>query len=47
MVKNEQDLAMDILEHVLFAGLFNNRRSELALRLTVICEDSPPIWYEC
>ena len=38
MVKNEEDVAMDILEHVVHAGLFNNRRSEIALRMTTICE---------
>jgi len=38
MVKNEEDVAMDILEHVVHAGLFNNRRSEIALRMTIICE---------
>lgn len=38
MVKNEEDVAMDILEHVVWSGLFNNRRCEIALRLaTVAC----------
>lgn len=36
MVKSEEDFALDILEHVIWAGLFNNRRSEVALRLTTI-----------
>ena len=36
MVKNEEELATEILEHVLWAGLFHNHRSELALRLTII-----------
>lgn len=36
MVKGEEDVAMDILEHVVWAGLFNNRRCEIALRLTII-----------
>lgn len=38
MVKNEEDVAMDILEHVVWSGLFNNRRCEIAIRLaTVAC----------
>lgn len=36
MVKGEEDVAMDILEHVVWSGLFNNRRSEVALRMTMI-----------
>nr|XP_018265461.1 uncharacterized protein I303_01827 [Kwoniella dejecticola CBS 10117]OBR87619.1 hypothetical protein I303_01827 [Kwoniella dejecticola CBS 10117] len=36
MVKNEEDIAMDILEHVIWSGLFHNRRCEIALRLTII-----------
>ncbi|WWC86899.1 uncharacterized protein L201_001778 [Kwoniella dendrophila CBS 6074] len=36
MVKNEEDIAMDILEHVIWSGLFHNRRCEVALRLTMI-----------
>lgn len=36
MVKGEEDVVMEILEHVVWAGLFNNRRSEIALRLTII-----------
>ncbi|WRT64759.1 uncharacterized protein IL334_001693 [Kwoniella shivajii] len=36
MVKNEEDIAMDILEHVIWSGLFHNRRCEVALRLTII-----------
>ena len=36
MVKNEEDVAMDILEHVIWSGLFNNRRSEVALRITIV-----------
>ena len=38
MVKNEDDVAMDILEHVVWSGLFNSRRCEIALRLTIIGE---------
>lgn len=38
MVKNEDELAMEILEHVMWAGLFNNRRAETALRLTIVGE---------
>jgi general transcription factor 3C polypeptide 3 (transcription factor C subunit 4) len=38
MVKNEEELATEILEHVLWAGLFFNRRSEVAIRLTIIGE---------
>ena len=38
MVKGEEDVAIDILEHVLWSGLFNNRRSEVALRMTIIGE---------
>ncbi len=40
MVKSEEDVALDILEHVIWSGLFNNRRSELALRMTVIGQTS-------
>ncbi|WWC67957.1 uncharacterized protein I206_101876 [Kwoniella pini CBS 10737] len=36
MVKSEEDIAMDILEHVIWSGLFHNRRCEIALRLTMI-----------
>lgn len=36
MVKNEEDVAMDILEHVVWSGLFNTRRCEIALRLTIV-----------
>lgn len=36
MVKNEEDVAMEILEHVVWAGLFNNARSEVALRMCII-----------
>ncbi|WWD21507.1 hypothetical protein CI109_105993 [Kwoniella shandongensis] len=36
MVKDEADIAMDILEHVVWSGLFHNRRCEVALRLTII-----------
>jgi hypothetical protein len=36
MVKNEEDVAMDILEHVIWSALFSNKRSELALRMTII-----------
>ncbi|ORX38805.1 hypothetical protein BD324DRAFT_655212, partial [Kockovaella imperatae] len=36
MVKNEEDVALDILEHVIWSGLFNNRRSEVVLRMTII-----------
>ncbi|WVF69789.1 hypothetical protein IAT40_004568 [Kwoniella sp. CBS 6097] len=36
MVKNEEDIAMDILEHVVWSGLFHNKRCEVALRLTII-----------
>ncbi|OCF58798.1 hypothetical protein L486_03288 [Kwoniella mangroviensis CBS 10435] len=36
MVKSEEDIAMDILEHVIWSGLFHNRRCEVALRLTMI-----------
>lgn len=38
MVKNEEDVAMDILEHVIWSALFSNKRSELALRMTIIGE---------
>lgn len=40
MVKNEEDAAMDILEHVVWAGLFNNVRSEVALRMCIIGESA-------
>ncbi|KAK8847416.1 hypothetical protein IAR55_005274 [Kwoniella newhampshirensis] len=36
MVKDEGDIALDILEHVVWSGLFHNRRCEVALRLTII-----------
>lgn len=36
MVKGDEDVAMDILEHVVWGGLFNNRRCEVALRLAII-----------
>ncbi|OCF32590.1 hypothetical protein I317_00359 [Kwoniella heveanensis CBS 569] len=36
MVKNEEDIAMDILEHVVWSGLFHNKRCEVAIRLTII-----------
>jgi general transcription factor 3C polypeptide 3 (transcription factor C subunit 4) len=38
MVKNEEEVAMDILEHVIWSGLFNNRRCEVAIRLAIIGE---------
>ena len=38
MAKGEEDVAIDILEHVIWSGLFNNRRSEVALRMTIIGE---------
>jgi len=38
MVKNEADVSMDILDHVVWSGLFYNRRSEIALRLTAVGE---------
>jgi hypothetical protein len=40
MVKLEEELAMEILDHVIWAGLFYNRRAELALRLTLIGRSS-------
>ena len=40
MVKAEEDVAFDILEHVIWSGLFNNRRSEVVLRMTIISESS-------
>ncbi|KLT39056.1 TPR-like protein [Cutaneotrichosporon oleaginosum] len=36
MVKGEEDVAYDILEHVVWSGLFNSRRCEIALRLTIV-----------
>ncbi|ODO08005.1 hypothetical protein I350_03588 [Cryptococcus amylolentus CBS 6273] len=36
MVRREEDVAMDILEHVVWSGLFHNRRCEIALRMTMI-----------
>jgi general transcription factor 3C polypeptide 3 (transcription factor C subunit 4) len=36
MVKSEEDVAMDILEHVVWSGLFNNARAEVALRLAIV-----------
>ncbi|KAK4684844.1 general transcription factor 3C polypeptide 3 (transcription factor C subunit 4), partial [Tremellales sp. Uapishka_1] len=36
MVKSEGEVAMDILEHVVWSGLFFNKRCEIALRLTII-----------
>ncbi|KIY33595.1 general transcription factor 3C polypeptide 3 (transcription factor C subunit 4) [Cryptococcus gattii E566] len=36
MVRGEEEVAMDILEHVVWSGLFHNRRCEIALRLTII-----------
>jgi general transcription factor 3C polypeptide 3 (transcription factor C subunit 4) len=41
MVKSEEDVAMDILEHVLWSGLFNNRRCEVALRMTINGQPPP------
>lgn len=38
MVKDEEDVAMDILEHVITAGLFQNRRCEVALRMMTVGE---------
>lgn len=38
MVKSEEDVAYDILEHVVWSGLFNSRRCEIALRLTIVGE---------
>lgn len=38
MVRREEEVAMDILEHVVWSGLFHNRRCEIALRLTIIGE---------
>jgi general transcription factor 3C polypeptide 3 (transcription factor C subunit 4) len=40
MVKNEDDVAMDILEHVVWSGLFNSRRCEISLRLAIIGEST-------
>jgi general transcription factor 3C polypeptide 3 (transcription factor C subunit 4) len=36
MVKSEEDVAMDVLEHVVWSGLFNNPRAEVALRLAIV-----------
>ncbi|WVN89418.1 uncharacterized protein L203_104641 [Cryptococcus depauperatus CBS 7841] len=36
MVRGEEDTAMDILEHVVWSGLFHNRRCEITIRLTII-----------
>ncbi|EIW71252.1 hypothetical protein TREMEDRAFT_27203, partial [Tremella mesenterica DSM 1558] len=36
MVKSEEEFALDILEHVVWSGVFNNRRCEIALRLTTV-----------
>ena len=42
MVKDEEDVAMDILEHVITAGLFQTRRCEVALRMIAIGESDVP-----
>jgi hypothetical protein len=36
MIKNEEDVAIDILEHVVWSNLFNNRRCEVAIRMSII-----------
>jgi hypothetical protein len=38
MVKHEADVALEILEHVVQASLFNTRRCEVALRMATIGE---------
>jgi hypothetical protein len=42
MVKNEDELAYDILQHVVYAGIFNTRRCEVALRLMTVGEFGSP-----
>jgi len=36
MAKHEYEVAMEILEHMIFSAIFYSRRCEIALRLTII-----------
>ncbi|WVQ83249.1 hypothetical protein IAT38_005388 [Cryptococcus sp. DSM 104549] len=35
-VRGEPEIALDVLEHVVWSGLFHNRRCEIAIRLAII-----------
>ena len=41
MAKHENEIALEILEHMLFSAIFYSRRCEIALRLTVIGMSMP------
>jgi hypothetical protein len=36
MAKHENEVALEILEHMMFSAIFYSRRCEIALRLTII-----------